>query len=141
MAISDGQFSVDTFFVLSGFLGAYVGLRKLAAADRAGHRSSPMGVAFTFLLERYLRLTPLYLFMLLVYMFLIPHVMTGPMATWVRLLLSHLKQIQGTDAVLIHLTHVRRTALCLVYRMLQLARTATLGDYCASRDYLLSIPR
>jgi peptidoglycan/LPS O-acetylase OafA/YrhL len=32
--ISNGQFSVDTFFVLSGFLGAYVGLRKLAAMDR-----------------------------------------------------------------------------------------------------------
>jgi hypothetical protein len=32
--LPNGNFSVDTFFTLSGYLGAYVGLRKLAALDR-----------------------------------------------------------------------------------------------------------
>ena len=81
--ISNGQFSVDTFFVLSGFLGAYVGLRKLGSIERAGKKipSAPV-LAFSAFLDRWLRLTPLYFFMLMVYMFLIPHVLTGPAATW-----------------------------------------------------------
>ena len=83
--ISNGQFSVDTFFVLSGFLGAYVGLRKLGSYDKAGKKPpSVFGVAFSALLDRYLRLTPLYLFMLMCYMFLLPHMLTGPAATWDR---------------------------------------------------------
>ena len=81
--ISNGQFSVDTFFVLSGFLGAYVGLRKLSAMDKAGKKvPSPPALAFAAFVDRWLRLTPLYFFMLMVYMFLIPHVLTGPAATW-----------------------------------------------------------
>lgn len=81
--ISNGQFSVDTFFVLSGFLGAYVGLRKLSAMDKAGRKvPSPPALAFSAFVDRWLRLTPLYFFMLMVYMFLIPHVLTGPAATW-----------------------------------------------------------
>ena len=81
--IANGQFSVDTFFVLSGFLGAYVGLRKLGAMDKAGKKvPSAPALAFSAFVDRWLRLTPLYFFMLMVYMFLIPHVLTGPAATW-----------------------------------------------------------
>ena len=81
--ISNGQFSVDTFFVLSGFLGAYVGLRKLNAMDKAGKKvPAAPALALTAFIDRWLRLTPLYFFMLMIYMFLIPHLLTGPAATW-----------------------------------------------------------
>ena len=77
MLLPFGQFSVDTFFVLSGFLGAYVGLRKLGAMDKKGQKiPSPPVVAFSFFVERYLRLTPVYLFVLMFYMYLLPFVIT-----------------------------------------------------------------
>ena len=101
MLLPFGQFSVDTFFVsrhdiadiwvaffqecqqyrcgqvLSGFLGAYVGLRKLSAMDKKGQKiPSPPVVAFSFFVERYLRLTPVYLFVLMFYMYLLPFVIT-----------------------------------------------------------------
>jgi peptidoglycan/LPS O-acetylase OafA/YrhL len=79
--LPNGNFSVDTFFVLSGYLGAYVGMRKLNAMDRAGKKVPNVFVlAFNFLLERYLRLTPAYLFVLMFYMFVLPHIITGPHA-------------------------------------------------------------
>ena len=76
--IPNGQNAVDSFFFLSGFLGAYVGMRKLAAEDRRGRQTSPFGLAGMFYLERYLRLTPIYLFVLMIYMYLLPHLESGP---------------------------------------------------------------
>ena len=77
--IPNGTFSVDTFFVLSGYLGAYVALRKLNAMDKAGKKiPNPFVLAFNFLLERYLRLTPAYAFVLMFYMYVLPHIITGP---------------------------------------------------------------
>ena len=77
--LPNGNFSVDTFFVLSGYLGAYVGMRKLNAMDRAGKKvPNPFVIAFNFLLERYLRLTPAYAFVLMFYMYVLPHLVSGP---------------------------------------------------------------
>ena len=74
----EGQLAVDTFFFLSGYLGAYVTLRKLKALDAAGKTPSTIGVSVTFFVERYLRLTPAYLFVLMFYMYVNPHLVTGP---------------------------------------------------------------
>ena len=77
--LPNGNFSVDTFFVLSGYLGAYVGLRKLSSMDRAGKKQpNPFVLAGNYVLERYLRLTPAYLFVLMFYMYVLPHLITGP---------------------------------------------------------------
>jgi peptidoglycan/LPS O-acetylase OafA/YrhL len=84
--LPNGDFSVDTFFVLSGFLGSYVGLRKLAAVEKSRNKGKPLGwraspmIALNFAVERYLRLTPAYLFVLMIYMYLLPHLITGPTA-------------------------------------------------------------
>ena len=57
---------------------AQVSLRKLAAEDRKGRPPSALGFAFMFYLERYLRLTPIYAFVLMLYMHLLPQLESGP---------------------------------------------------------------
>jgi peptidoglycan/LPS O-acetylase OafA/YrhL len=69
-----GQFAVDVFFLLSGFLGAHVLLS----------RPSQIGVR-AFVL-RWLRLTPVYALCIAVYFGVAPHMGTGPF--WYKLGLS-----------------------------------------------------
>ncbi|CAK8686755.1 unnamed protein product [Clavelina lepadiformis] len=58
LAVSNGFFSVDTFFFLSGLLVVYIGLRKL---QKSGGKMNIL----TMFLYRYLRLTPAYAFTLM----------------------------------------------------------------------------
>eukprot|EP00040_Diaphanoeca_grandis_P026045 m.145211 g.145211 ORF g.145211 m.145211 type:complete len:645 (+) comp30428_c0_seq2:1589-3523(+) len=69
--------AVDTFFFLSGLLTTYTLLRRM----RKGNKNSfPAGM---FILLRFLRLTPLYAFILLFYTYIVPHLSSGPV--WYRM--------------------------------------------------------
>jgi len=69
--------AVDTFFFLSGLLTTYTLLRRM----RKGNKNSfPAGM---FILLRFLRLTPLYAFILLFYTYVVPHLASGPV--WYRM--------------------------------------------------------
>ena len=73
-AVQSAEFSVDTFFYMSGFLALYVGLKKLS-------KLSPLQVlqgAPLMYLDRWLRLTPLYMFIVWFYVYVIPVTSTGP---------------------------------------------------------------
>ncbi|KAK6182375.1 hypothetical protein SNE40_010080 [Patella caerulea] len=73
--IINGTLSVDTFFVLSGLLVAYLFLRD---CSRMGGKVSgkQMGLYY---FHRYWRLTPLYAFVLLFYAHLAKYLIDGPM--------------------------------------------------------------
>ena len=64
---------VDTFFFLSGFLAAYIGLKKLR-----GNRAPGWKVWAGYMWERWIRLTPTYLFILAFYINLVPFLAAGP---------------------------------------------------------------
>ena len=75
--VSNGYYSVDSFFVLSGFLVMYLSLRELART----HKSSRGYILFLikFYLHRVLRITPT-LFVVLVFIWqLLPLVSDGPL--------------------------------------------------------------
>lgn len=70
--VTGGQLGVDTFFFLSGFLAAYIGLKKLPS------NSNPFKVFGGYMWERWIRLTPAYLFILMFYIHLLPFLSVGP---------------------------------------------------------------
>ena len=77
-AISNGFFSVDSFFFLSGLLVAYLTLREMK-------RKKGRFPFLMFYLHRYLRLTPTYAFVLFFIWLLMMHLGNGPMfhlAAW-----------------------------------------------------------
>ena len=74
-AILSAEFSVDSFFYMSGFLAAYIGLKELDGASAM----RPIKIAPFMYMDRFLRLTPVYFFIVLCY-------------TYVSLVLS---QLQG----------------------------------------------
>ena len=69
-AIVNGSFSVDTFFFLSGLLVAYLALREIREKGK-------LNWVYNFL-HRYWRLTPLYVFIMLIFMSLIMYLIAGP---------------------------------------------------------------
>eukprot|EP00041_Stephanoeca_diplocostata_P013570 m.238277 g.238277 ORF g.238277 m.238277 type:complete len:637 (+) comp19387_c0_seq3:300-2210(+) len=69
--------AVDTFFFLSGLLTTYTLLRRMRKSNT---NSFPAGM---FVLLRFLRLTPLYAFLLFFYTYLVPYVSSGPV--WYRM--------------------------------------------------------
>ena len=73
--VTGAQLGVDTFFFLSGFLAAYIGLKKLP------NNSNPLKVFGGYMWERWIRLTPAYLFILMFYIHLLPFLGVGPDAS------------------------------------------------------------
>ena len=69
-AIVNGSFSVDTFFFLSGLLVAYLALREIREKGKLNW--------IYYFLHRYWRLTPLYAFVMLIFMSLFMYLITGP---------------------------------------------------------------
>ena len=69
-AIANGTFSVDTFFFLSGLLVAYLTIKEL-------NKKGNMNWAYYFC-HRYLRLTPLYGYSLLIFLVLFSYFPPGP---------------------------------------------------------------
>ncbi|UJR11689.1 hypothetical protein I4U23_015870 [Adineta vaga] len=72
--ISDAQFSVDTFFVLSGFLTTILFLRQVKKDEKLSFR-----LIFLYYIHRYIRLTPVFLLMILISINLTPYFGQGPM--------------------------------------------------------------
>ncbi|CAF3832680.1 unnamed protein product, partial [Rotaria sp. Silwood1] len=70
--ILGGQFSVDTFFVLSGFLTAIVFVRE---ADK---QKFSFRFVLLYYIHRYIRLTPVYLLVILISINLTPYFGNGP---------------------------------------------------------------
>ncbi len=73
--VTGAQLGVDTFFFLSGFLAAYIGLKKLPTSP------NPLKVFCGYMWERWIRLTPAYLFILMFYIHLLPFLAVGPDAS------------------------------------------------------------
>ncbi|CAF1165447.1 unnamed protein product [Rotaria sordida] len=71
--ISSAQFSVDTFFVLSGFLTAILFVRQVKKEEKLSFR-----LMFLYYIHRYIRLTPAFLLMILVSINLTPYFGRGP---------------------------------------------------------------
>ncbi|CAF1430753.1 unnamed protein product [Rotaria sordida] len=71
--ISSAQFSVDTFFVLSGFLTAILFIRQMKKEKNLSFR-----LMFLYYIHRYIRLTPGFLLMILVSINLTPYFGRGP---------------------------------------------------------------
>ena len=69
--VINGYFSVDSFFFLSGLLVAYLTLRQMK-------RKNGRFPALMYYLHRYLRLTPVYAFVLFFTWFLSMHLANGP---------------------------------------------------------------
>ena len=70
--------SVDTFFFLSGLLTTFTLLKRMRKSSKT---SFPAG---KFILLRFLRLTPLYAYILFFYTYLVPYFASGPV--WYRML-------------------------------------------------------
>jgi len=77
-AILSAEFSVDSFFFMSGFLATYIGLKKIG---NRGIIAPLLGAPFMYL-DRWLRLTPVYMFIVLIYTYLVPVFSSGPF--WVE---------------------------------------------------------
>ncbi|XP_076801554.1 O-acyltransferase like protein-like [Clavelina lepadiformis] len=75
MPIMNGTFSVDTFFLLSGLLVAYLGMKHLVKAK------GKINILLMYL-QRYLRLTPLYAYLILFSLSLYKYCGDGPY--WVK---------------------------------------------------------
>ncbi|XP_078618496.1 nose resistant to fluoxetine protein 6-like [Branchiostoma floridae x Branchiostoma japonicum] len=73
-AIRSATVSVDSFFFLSGLLMAYLLLRQIGKSTEKGE-SVPYGVLY---FHRYWRLTPTYLFVLMLWMWVLPYMFSGP---------------------------------------------------------------
>ncbi|XP_066294090.1 nose resistant to fluoxetine protein 6-like isoform X1 [Branchiostoma lanceolatum] len=75
--ILNGFLSVDSFFFLSGVLMAYLMLLQLDKFRREGRRFPYWLLYF----HRYWRLTPVYAFVMMLYMWVYPYITTGPATT------------------------------------------------------------
>ena len=71
--ITESELAVDSFFLMSGLLVTYHTLRKME--NRKGKFKFP---AFLYYIHRFLRLTPVYAFILFSYWFLTVHLADGP---------------------------------------------------------------
>jgi len=76
-AILSAEFSVDSFFFMSGFLATYIGIKKIGGLGKW----TPLKAAPFMYIDRWLRLTPVYLFVLLTYTYLLPALSSGPFWT------------------------------------------------------------
>ena len=70
--IVNGTFSVDTFFVLSGVLVAYTTLNLMKKTEGKMNW-------FKFYIHRYLRLTPVYMIIMWIYLGTLPYMINGPL--------------------------------------------------------------
>jgi len=70
LSVENAFFSVDSFFLLSGLLVSYLGLKRLESKGKLP--------AWKFYLHRYIRLTPTYGFIILFSMYLFPLIGKGP---------------------------------------------------------------
>ncbi|XP_035698599.1 nose resistant to fluoxetine protein 6-like [Branchiostoma floridae] len=75
-AVNNSSVSVDSFFFISGLLMSYLLLKRIQKSKEDG-KSVPYGMMY---LHRYLRLTPTYMFVLMLYVWVIPPMFSGP--TW-----------------------------------------------------------
>eukprot|EP00058_Branchiostoma_floridae_P023935 XP_002609425.1 hypothetical protein BRAFLDRAFT_124632 [Branchiostoma floridae] len=73
-AIMNATVSVDTFFFLSGLLMSYLLLKQIGKRKENG-KSVPYGMLY---FHRYWRLTPTYMFVLMLYMWVLPYMFSGP---------------------------------------------------------------
>jgi len=73
-AIQSAEFSVDSFFFMSGFLAVYIGLKKLGSQSwlRILLQAPYM------ILDRFLRLTPTYMLVLFAIIYIVPLASHGP---------------------------------------------------------------
>ncbi|XP_065198612.1 nose resistant to fluoxetine protein 6-like [Sycon ciliatum] len=69
--VLNGTFSVDTFFFLSGLLVTFLTLKHMESTG--GQMKWPM-----FYIHRFLRLTPLYMFVILMVIYVTPYIGQGP---------------------------------------------------------------
>ncbi len=65
-------FAVDVFFMMTGFLGVYIMLSMMHS-----RKGKTQGVCKTYL-HRYIRLLPLYVFIMLIFVFIVPLFASGP---------------------------------------------------------------
>eukprot|EP00013_Stygamoeba_regulata_P020285 CAMPEP_0177652660 /NCGR_PEP_ID=MMETSP0447-20121125/13259_1 /TAXON_ID=0 /ORGANISM="Stygamoeba regulata, Strain BSH-02190019" /LENGTH=682 /DNA_ID=CAMNT_0019155941 /DNA_START=129 /DNA_END=2177 /DNA_ORIENTATION=- len=83
LIITQAPFSVDTFFWMSGFLGAYGLIKEVA---KKGIR----GVNWPMLyIHRFIRILPVYMFVILVYLQLSPYFADGPQWYMYEKVISH----------------------------------------------------
>eukprot|EP01052_Picozoa_sp_SAG31_P021520 SAG31_NODE_1669_length_7575_cov_2.213483_4_plen_460_part_00 len=80
VSIGVGFLSVDSFFFLSGFLFMWPQLRSYSISDSTGPgtKMPPSKFYWKTLLLRYLRLTPMYLYVLMIYIYVNPGLGNGP---------------------------------------------------------------
>ena len=71
-----GFLSVDTFFFLSGFLFMWGQLKSYSLNDKT--TETPCGFTGKLFLFRWLRLTPMYFFILMIYIYVFPDLGNGP---------------------------------------------------------------
>lgn len=77
--ILSAEFSVDSFFFMSGFLATYIGIKKLGKSGMTVF--TPLKAAPFMYLDRFLRLTPTYMFIVLTYTHVVPLLSSGPFWT------------------------------------------------------------
>jgi peptidoglycan/LPS O-acetylase OafA/YrhL len=73
--------SVDTFFFFSGFLAFYSMLTSILTQKMETPKTFAIGSAkwtYAAVLHRYMRLTPMYFFLLMVFMYILPSLGDGP---------------------------------------------------------------
>lgn len=78
--VEGGFYAVDAFFCMAGFLGTYVLLGKLAKSK--GKINIPLAY-----FHRWFRLAPALALLILLYMYVLPFVVHGPLASGVQTLL------------------------------------------------------
>lgn len=76
--LTGAYFAVDTFFFLSGFLATFIMLKKFyKVLEQKKYYSYLKTIPFIYL-NRFLRLTPTYFFVLLMYLKIVPLLSSGP---------------------------------------------------------------
>ncbi|XP_066267576.1 nose resistant to fluoxetine protein 6-like [Branchiostoma lanceolatum] len=73
-AINNATVSVDSFFFLSGLLMSYLLIQQIQRTKEKG-KSVPYGMVY---FHRYWRLTPTYIFVLMLWMWVFPYMFSGP---------------------------------------------------------------
>ncbi|XP_078580675.1 nose resistant to fluoxetine protein 6-like [Branchiostoma floridae x Branchiostoma japonicum] len=73
-AISNASVAVDSFFFLSGVLMSYLLIKQMEKNKEKG-KSVPYGMVYV---HRYWRLTPAYMFVLMLWMWVLPYMFSGP---------------------------------------------------------------
>ncbi|XP_066267577.1 nose resistant to fluoxetine protein 6-like [Branchiostoma lanceolatum] len=73
-AINNSFVSVDSFFFLSGLLMSYLLIQQIQKTKEKG-KSVPYGMVY---FHRYWRLTPTYMFVLMLWMWVFPYMFSGP---------------------------------------------------------------